>query len=394
MRREGAAPEAAAGPTLLPADRGTPRETLRESELAAAWQRQGFARNALATVSGEPLRVVYRGRPGLGPGPDFRDAIVVFQGSGPAHGDVELHVRTSDFQRHGHHLDPAYSGVILHVVFHDDAGCDTALRGGGRAPVLALGPVLAAGRVTRKPAVEPCRSAVDRIGTAATGAALDTLGSMRFRQKVAAWRRRLKGVDPEQALWEGLLESLAYGGNRALFRLVAQAVPWNVAPELAHRGVLGDELARACASPAPANSHRRNTRPGNSPAVRAAGAAALAARFVARGGIGAALLVPLAREDGVAVLLRTLTVPSLVGRARAIETAANGVLPIAAALCGGDRFEAMHASLPLPARYGSVRHLHEAMGGDVPLDTRRQQGMLYLLRQYCTQGGCGRCPLS
>jgi hypothetical protein len=28
------------------------------------------------------------------------------------------------------------------------------------------------------------------------------------------------------------------------------------------------------------------------------------------------------------------------------------------------------------------------------IDFRRQQGMLYLLKQYCTQGGCGRCPLS
>jgi hypothetical protein len=79
------------------------------------------------------------------------------------------------------------------------------------------------------------------------------------------------------------------------------------------------------------------------------------------------------------------------------------VLPIAAAICGGPRlkdaaavegFETLFAVLPLPARYGVVRHLHDAVGDSVTVNMRRQQGMLYLLRTYCSQGGCGRCPLS
>ena len=37
---------------------------------------------------------------------------------------------------------------------------------------------------------------------------------MRFRQKAAAWRRRLAaGTQIEEALWSGLLEGLAYGGE-------------------------------------------------------------------------------------------------------------------------------------------------------------------------------------
>jgi hypothetical protein len=74
--------------------------------------------------------------------------------------------------------------------------------------------------------------------------------------------------------------------------------------------------------------------------------------------------------------------------------AANAVLPCAATAGLEAEAEALYRRLALPARYGSVKHIQAALGGDVPLDTRRQQGMLYLLRQYCTQGGCGRCPLS
>ena len=75
----------------------------------------------------------------------------------------------------------------------------------------------------------------------------------------------------------------------------------------------------------------------------------------------------------------------------------------AAALCDepgatvppeADRWiEGVFAALPAPARYGSVRHLHEVTRGAVPPSMRRGQGMLYLLGQYCTQGGSGsaRC---
>ena len=108
--------------------------------------------------------------------------------------------------------------------------------------------------------------------------------------------------------------------------------------------------------------------------------------------------MPAAEPDGAAKLLvAVLTVPRLVGRARAIEIAGNSVLPLAAALCtepAASRIEDVFAELPLPARYGAVRHLHEVTRPDVGSSMRRQQGMLYLFHQYCTQGGCGKCPLS
>ena len=54
-----------------------------------------------------------------------------------------------------------------------------------------------------------------------------------------------------------------------------------------------------------------------------------------------------------------LTVPRLIGRARAIEITANAVLPLGAALCeepAVSRIESIFAALPFPALYGAVRH--------------------------------------
>lgn len=35
-------------------------------------------------------------------------------------GDIEIHVRSSEWYRHGHHNDPKYNSVVLHVVYEDD----------------------------------------------------------------------------------------------------------------------------------------------------------------------------------------------------------------------------------------------------------------------------------
>jgi hypothetical protein len=213
------------------------------------------------------------------------------------------------------------------------------------------------------------------------------------------------GEGVEEALWSGLLEALAYGGERPAFRRLASALPWAqlraqlrqgpAAPQtsLAERAwaALNDAYASLAIVPA------RPARPGNGAERRLAGAAALAARF-AGPGLAGSLIGPLAEPDTAArEIVAALTVPRLVGRARAAEVTANAVLPLAAALCtepAASAVEGVFARLPLPARYGSVRHLHALTAGAVKAGMRRQQGMLYLLHQYCTQGGCGRCPLS
>ena len=114
------------------------REYVAETDLVAVWEGQLLARRSLRTEDGRPLRVIYRGLPAAGgPGPDFRDAVVATP-EGPRRGDVELHVRASDFRRHGHHENPAYGGVVLHVVFEAEGEVVTALPGGAMAPVLVV----------------------------------------------------------------------------------------------------------------------------------------------------------------------------------------------------------------------------------------------------------------
>jgi len=241
-----------------------------------------------------------------------------------------------------------------------------------------------------------------RTGEAEVAATLDRLGDMRFRQKAASFASRLRGADPEDVLWEALMEALSYGGAREAFSLLAQRLTWErLRAQLAPLAATArrDEALRLLSEAAPSVSgHQTGTRPANRPERRLQGAAQLAARFAAESFV-TRLSATLEQRTVRALkeLIALFTVEGCVGRGRAVEIVANAALPWLAALgpeARTRRVESAFGALPLTARYGAVRHLYEATAGGVRTNFRRQQGMLYLLKQYCTQGGCGRCPLS
>ncbi|MEE8370367.1 MAG: DUF2851 family protein [Dehalococcoidia bacterium] len=412
--REAGTPGEARPPEGPPPSRSqAPRSPLRERHLAHIWEGQRFPPSALSTRDGRRLGVVYRGRAVGGPGPDFRDAIIEAPW-GILRGDVELHVRASDFNRHGHDRDAAYNGVALHVVFWDDDGKDTLLASGRPAAVATLAPPAEMGveeiyQWLTGPALwqEPCRSAPERLGSEAVAATLDSLGQQRFLEKAETMRRLLKSEPADELLWRGTLEALGYGGDRQPFRSLAARVPWRLIsaglwrlpPE--QRTAEARRLLLAAASALSCPGGARRGRPANAAMIRLEGAARLAARFC-EDGLAASLEKSLSQtaERGLASLLACLQVShgpqALIGRSRALEILINVLLPYAAA-AGGElarQAEDVYGRLPRPAAYGAVRHLDAALGRAIRVDARRQQGMLRLLRQHCCQGGCGRCPLS
>ena len=83
------------------------------------WQHRLWPQTHLHTVDGLPVQIIDPGRLNTDSGPDFFNAKIVIDGHMWA-GDVEIHVRASDWHRHGHDNDPAYDSVILHIVDRDD----------------------------------------------------------------------------------------------------------------------------------------------------------------------------------------------------------------------------------------------------------------------------------
>lgn len=90
-----------------------------EELLHYVWQYQLFDASALHTDDGQPLKILKTAIPHCHSGPDFENARISIGGMVWA-GKVEIHVLASDWEKHGHHRDAAYDGVILHVVWKND----------------------------------------------------------------------------------------------------------------------------------------------------------------------------------------------------------------------------------------------------------------------------------
>ena len=91
-----------------------------EGLLQYIWQHKLWLSEDMVTNDGRRVRVIDPGLLNTDAGPDFFNAKVEIDGHLWV-GNVEIHVRASDWKRHHHDEDPAYDSVILHVVEKDDA---------------------------------------------------------------------------------------------------------------------------------------------------------------------------------------------------------------------------------------------------------------------------------
>ena len=90
-----------------------------EDFLHFIWLYQLFDHLRLQSTLGEDIQVLSPGVHNHNSGPDFSEARIRIANTLWV-GNVEIHVSSSDWLLHQHQYDPAYSNVILHVVFEDD----------------------------------------------------------------------------------------------------------------------------------------------------------------------------------------------------------------------------------------------------------------------------------
>jgi hypothetical protein len=74
---------------------------------------------SLLTQSGKTVNILSIGKHNHLGGPDFSSACIVVD-SELRVGDIEFHKSSGLWFSHNHHTNPAYSNVILHIVFEDD----------------------------------------------------------------------------------------------------------------------------------------------------------------------------------------------------------------------------------------------------------------------------------
>ena len=91
-----------------------------EQLLHYVWKHKLFPLKPLLTAEGESIEIIDPGQANYNAGPDFFNAKIRIGGVVWV-GNIEIHQQSSEWERHGHHLDSNYDSVILHVASEIDA---------------------------------------------------------------------------------------------------------------------------------------------------------------------------------------------------------------------------------------------------------------------------------
>ncbi|NQU53483.1 MAG: DUF2851 family protein [Bacteroidetes bacterium] len=94
--------------------------SLPEEFLQYIWENKLFLCNNVKTTSNEVVEIIDVGKRNTDSGPDFFNAKIKIEDTIWA-GNIEIHKKSSDWQKHKHQTDKAYDNVILHVVEEDDS---------------------------------------------------------------------------------------------------------------------------------------------------------------------------------------------------------------------------------------------------------------------------------
>jgi len=108
---------------------------MKEDFLHYVWQFKKFNVQGLTTVQGDPVQIINGGQYLQLAGPDFFNAQVVI-GNQKWAGNVEIHIKSSDWYLHSHERDSNYDNVILHVVWEHDT--EVLRKDNSEIPVLEL----------------------------------------------------------------------------------------------------------------------------------------------------------------------------------------------------------------------------------------------------------------
>ncbi len=197
---------------------------MQESDLYLAWQK--LARNAeVVLYEGKQLSVLQAGRLNKTRGPDFLSSRFCLDGV-VYQGDVECHLRQREWYSHGHHLDNAFSNVILHIVGTRTPGKQKTVNhkmSGRSIPDFYL-PVK-----TNAPAFCSCsaRNIPRNI--------LEDQALERFKIKEHVFTKMLAEKSFEQVFYEAFFRALGYPQNADNFNSLAERLNYAWLQDLSAR---------------------------------------------------------------------------------------------------------------------------------------------------------------
>lgn len=203
-----------------------------EKLLHYVWKHRILPFSTLLTMDKRKVEVIDPGIQNTHQGPDFFNAKVKLNGVLWA-GNVEIHLKASDWYHHGHHLDAAYNNTILHVVLEADKDVKTQ---NGHTPVtlqmdMPKELLLHYQELCTTDDYPRCHHIVPQIPPMKAHSWMDALLVERLETKsnnVLERVKRLNG-DWEKATFVTLSRNFGFGLNGDVYEMWAQKIPLQAA---------------------------------------------------------------------------------------------------------------------------------------------------------------------
>lgn len=206
---------------------------MKESLLHFVWQYLHFNVKNLVTESGEELQILKQGNYQHNSGPDFENCQVLIEGITLV-GNIEIHVKSSDWNLHKHEHDPAYNNVILHVVWEHDQ--DVKDSRGHKLPVLVLKGRVKPDLFTRYEKLVNgksdimCHEEIQSLPRIRKFELIDKAVSLRLQMKsdLVLESLNLNDGDWEETAYQLLLQHFGFKVNNDAFLSLANALPYKL----------------------------------------------------------------------------------------------------------------------------------------------------------------------
>lgn len=204
---------------------------IKEELLHHIWRHRLWQVGELKTLSGQTLQVVQTGDQNPNAGPDFSNARLRIGGLELA-GNIEIHIRSSDWLKHGHQNDPAYNNIILHVVYEHDKVLEQNREYG--VEVLELGPFVPAELLRNYENLVfsrqklPCANQLKHLGDVKMISWMERMAVERLEHKTSRIQQLLKTYhgDYVAVLYTLLLRNFGFQVNAVPFELLSRQLPY------------------------------------------------------------------------------------------------------------------------------------------------------------------------
>jgi hypothetical protein len=218
---------------LLSVEKNKNANCMTEEFLQYIWKHVLFDRSVLKTTDGKAIEIMHSGLHNSDAGPDFFNAQLRI-GDTLWAGNVEIHVKASDWFKHKHQNDGAYKNVILHVVWENDK--EITLAGGSILPALELKGFILPGIYGKYEELKtsskhiPCENEIQKVTKLTLHSWLDRLVAERLERKTNHISSNLeKSInDWEETFYRLILRTLGSPLNVEPFERLAAVLPFKI----------------------------------------------------------------------------------------------------------------------------------------------------------------------